>query len=354
MEKQVLDKLVEIENEYLEIERKINDPNIFSNIEKLKLLNSLFKKYKPIYEEYNKYKSLTKDINDLHTIIKSETNKDSIDSYKKLLKENSEKEEEIYKNILNLLIEKDPNDEKNAIIEIKGRVGGEEANLFATNIFEMYKKYALKQDYDIEVIESNISEQGGFSSITFFVIGNDAYGKFKYESGTHRVQRVPKTESQDKLQTSTVSVYVIPENDDLNIEINPSDLRIDTYRSSGAGGQHVNKTDSAVRITHIPTGLFASSQDGRSQHDNKDKAMKALLSKINNLQLEEEREKESEIKRKILSSSERSEKIRTYNYPENRVTDHRINLKLKKLDQVLNGNLDEFVDALSKTYNNEI
>lgn len=350
MDSQLLDKLTQIEEEYLRVEKEMSDPEVYNDVNKYLLLQRLENKYKPIYDEYNNYKSVDKDINDLNEIIRLETNKEAIESYKKLLEENEIKLKNILEKIDDLLIEKDPNDSRNAIIEIKGKVGGEEANLFASNLFEMYVKFANKNNFKIEINDKLVSEKGGYSFISFFIIGQGAYGLYKYESGIHRVQRIPLTESKDKLQTSTASVYVIPEADEEDIKIDPLELRIDTYRSSGAGGQHVNTTDSAVRITHIPTGLVSSSQDGRSQHDNKDRAMKALISKINNLKLLEARKNESEVKRRILGTGERSEKIRTYNYPENRITDHRINLKIKKLDQILNGELEQVITPLRRAY----
>ena len=257
-----------------------------------------------------------------------------------------EKLESVSEEMKILLLPKDPNDDRNVIIEIRGGAGGEEAALFAAVLFRMYSMYAVKKGYKTELINANETELGGYKEISFMLTGEGAYSRLKYESGVHRVQRVPETETQGRIHTSTVTVAVLPEADDVEVTINPSDLRIDTFRSSGAGGQHINKTESAIRITHIPTGLVVECQDERSQYKNKDKAMKVLKSRL----LESEREKQqSEVAEKRHSqvgTGDRSERIRTYNYPQGRVTDHRIGLTLYKIDDILNGNIDEIIDAL--------
>ena len=257
-----------------------------------------------------------------------------------------EKLESVSEEMKILLLPKDPNDDRNVIIEIRGGAGGEEAALFAAVLFRMYSMYAVKKGYKTELINANETELGGYKEISFMLTGEGAYSRLKYESGVHRVQRVPETETQGRIHTSTVTVAVLPEADDVEVTINPSDLRIDTFRSSGAGGQHINKTESAIRITHIPTGLVVECQDERSQYKNKDKAMKVLKSRL----LESEREKQqSEVAEKrhsTVGTGDRSERIRTYNYPQGRVTDHRIGLTLYKIDDILNGNIDEIIDAL--------
>ena len=244
------------------------------------------------------------------------------------------------------LIPKDPNDNKDVIMEIRGAAGGDEGNIFAGDLYRMYVKYAESQGWKVEVMEAIDAEAGGYSLISFMVKGEGVYGKLKFESGSHRVQRVPKTETQGRVHTSTATVLVMPEVEEVDVEINKNDLRIDTYRASGAGGQHINKTDSAVRITHIPTGIVAASQDGRSQHDNKDKAMKALIARIYDYyQQQQDQQVESERKSKV-GTGDRAEKIRTYNYPQNRVTDHRIGLTIQQLDRIIEGKLDDIITAL--------
>ena len=287
--------------------------------------------------------------------------KDGIDGAKELMKENDpeikemakmeldeleERMPDIIKKLELELIPKDPNDNKNVIMEIRGAAGGDEGNIFAGDLYRMYVKYAESQGWKVEVMEAEESEAGGFSLISFNVIGDGVYGKLKYESGSHRVQRVPKTETQGRVHTSTATVLVMPEMEEVDVQINKSDLRIDTYRASGAGGQQINKTDSAVRITHLPTGIVATSQDGRSQHDNRDKAMKALVARVYDyFQSQQTEAIDSERKSKV-GTGDRAEKIRTYNYPQNRVTDHRIGLTIQQLDRIIEGKLDDIITAL--------
>jgi peptide chain release factor 1 len=252
----------------------------------------------------------------------------------------------IYEELKILLLPKDPNDDKNVIVEIRGGAGGEESALFAGVLYRMYSMYAESKGFKTETLYSNPTELGGFKEVSFMIKGEGAYSRFKFESGVHRVQRVPETENQGRIHTSTTTVAVLPEAEEVDIEINPADLQIDTFRSSGAGGQHINKTESAIRITHIPTGTVVECQDERSQHKNKDKAMRILRSRI----LEAEREKQqssiADERKSQVGSGDRSERIRTYNYPQKRLSDHRIGLTLYKLEQILNGDLDEVIDAL--------
>ena len=254
--------------------------------------------------------------------------------------------EELSEKLKILLLPKDPNDERNVIVEIRGGAGGEESALFSAVLFRMYSMYAEKRGYRVEVVNANETELGGFKEISFMIEGEGAYSRFKYESGVHRVQRVPETESQGRVHTSTTTVAVLPEAEDVELEIDPKDLKIDTFRSSGAGGQHINKTSSAIRVTHIPTGTVVECQDERSQYKNKDKALKVLKSRL----LKEKQDKQaSEIaadRKSQVGTGDRSERIRTYNYPQGRLTDHRIGLTLYKLEDILNGNLDEVIDAL--------
>ena len=254
--------------------------------------------------------------------------------------------EELSEKLKILLLPKDPNDERNVIVEIRGGAGGEESALFSAVLFRMYSMYAEKKGYKVEIVNANETELGGYKEISFMIEGEGAYSRFKYESGVHRVQRVPETESQGRVHTSTTTVAVLPEAEDVELEIDPKDLKIDTFRSSGAGGQHINKTSSAIRITHLPTGTVVECQDERSQYKNKDKALKVLKSRL----LKEKQDKQaSEIaanRKSQVGTGDRSERIRTYNYPQGRLTDHRIGLTLYKLEDILNGNLDEVIDAL--------
>ena len=262
------------------------------------------------------------------------------------LDEAKEKIEELSEQLKILLLPKDPNDDRNVIVEIRGGAGGEESALFSAVLFRMYTMYAEKRGYRVEVVNVNETELGGYKEISFMIEGDGAYSRFKYESGVHRVQRVPETESQGRVHTSTTTVAVLPEAEDVELEIDPKDLKIDTFRSSGAGGQHINKTSSAIRVTHIPTGTVVECQDERSQYKNKDKALKVLKSRL----LKEKQDKQaSEIaadRKSQVGTGDRSERIRTYNYPQGRLTDHRIGLTLYKLEDILNGNLDEVIDAL--------
>ena len=262
------------------------------------------------------------------------------------LSELEEKKPQLEEKLHLELIPKDPNDNKNVIVEIRGAAGGDEGNIFAGDLYRMYVKYAESQGWKIEVLEAQDSEAGGYSLISFMIKGEGVYSKLKFESGSHRVQRVPKTETQGRVHTSTATVLVMPEAEEVDFELNPSDLRIDTYRASGAGGQHINKTDSAVRITHIPTGVVTTSQDGRSQHDNRDKAMRAMRTKLYEMKLREQEEAIGSERRSKIGTGDRSEKIRTYNYPQNRVTDHRIGLTIQQLDRIMEGKLDDIIEAL--------
>lgn len=258
-----------------------------------------------------------------------------------------EQEEELRAQLEVLLIPKDPNDDKNALVEIRGAAGGDEGNIFAGDLYRMYAKYAEAQGFKIEVLDASESEAGGYTLISFAVKGGeDPYGHLKYESGAHRVQRVPKTETQGRVHTSTATVLVLPEIEEEDFHINPDDLDISTQRSSGAGGQHVNTTDSAVRIVHKPTGIVVNMQDGRSQHDNRDRAMKVIRARIYEYQQEQKLKEEGDVRRSKIGTGDRAEKIRTYNYPQNRVSDHRINLTITQLDRIMDGKLGDVIDAL--------
>ena len=345
MNESMLDRLVSMENRYEELGHMLMDPDIGTDIKKMTDVTKEQASLQAAYDLFQEYKEV----------------KDGIDGAKELMKENDpeikemakmeldeleERMPDIIKKLELELIPKDPNDNKNVIMEIRGAAGGDEGNIFAGDLYRMYVKYAESQGWKVEVMEAEESEAGGFSLISFNVIGDGVYGKLKYESGSHRVQRVPKTETQGRVHTSTATVLVMPEMEEVDVQINKSDLRIDTYRASGAGGQHINKTDSAVRITHLPTGIVATSQDGRSQHDNRDKAMKALVARVYDyFQSQQTEAIDSERKSKV-GTGDRAEKIRTYNYHHNGVTDHLIGLTIQQLDRIIEVNLDDIITAL--------
>jgi len=264
------------------------------------------------------------------------------------------KMEQLAKEIKRLLIPADPNDDKNVVVEIRAGTGGDEAGIFAGDLFRMYQKYCERKCWKTEILDANFSERGGFKEVIFLISGKGAYGRLKYESGVHRVQRVPETEAQGRIHTSAASVVVLPEVEDTEIEIDPNDLRIDVFRASGHGGQHVNKTESAVRIVHIPTGIMATCQDEKSQHKNKAKAMKVLKARLYDLEMRKKQEKITNQRRSFIRSGDRSEKIRTYNFPQGRVTDHRINLTLYRLQEIMEGDLDLIIDELQLNEQEEI
>ena len=300
----------------------------------------------PIVEKYREYKKLKQTIEDDKEMLENGDDKELEELAKLELAEAEEEIERVSNELKVLLLPKDPNDEKNVIIEIRGGTGGDEAALFAADLMRMYSMYAESKRWKIDILSSNPTDIGGYKEVCFSIEGNGAYSRLKFESGVHRVQRVPSTESQGRIHTSAVTVAVLPEVEEVEVDINPNDLRIDVFRAGGPGGQCVNTTDSAVRITHLPTGIVVSCQDEKSQFKNKDKAMKILRSRIYEV-MEAQRHKEIADERKAqIGSGDRSERIRTYNYPQGRVTDHRINLTLHKLEQILNGSLDELIDAL--------
>ena len=321
------------------------DPSIASDIHKMTEASKEQASLETAYQLYQEYKKVLSGIEEAKELMKE--NDPEIKEMAELeLCELEEKKPHLEEKLHLELIPKDPNDNKNVIVEVRGAAGGDEGNIFAGDLYRMYVKYAESQGWKVEVMETQESEAGGFSLVSFMVKGEGVYSKLKFESGSHRVQRVPKTETQGRVHTSTATVLVMPEAEEVDVEINPGDLRIDTYRASGAGGQHINKTDSAVRITHLPTGIVASSQDGRSQHDNKDKAMRALRARVYEMVQREQEEALGSERRSKIGSGDRSEKIRTYNYPQNRVTDHRIGLTIQQLDRIMEGKLDDVIDAL--------
>ena len=339
----MIERLEATLNRYNELTNLLSSPEILGDVEKM---TSLSKEQASIAEVVDKYKEYKKTDSDLEEAKELLNDPEMADLAKEDINNLTNKKEELIKELEILLLPKDPNDDKNIIVEIRGAAGGDEANIFAGDLFEMYSRYAESQNWRIEVTNAEPGAAGGYAQIEFMVKGENVYSKLKYESGSHRVQRVPETESQGRVHTSTATVLVMPEVEDVNIEIKEQDLRIDVYRSTGAGGQGVNTTDSAVRITHIPTGIVVTCQDERSQLKNKIKALGILKSRIYD---EMQRKQEAEVgaeRRSKIGTGDRSEKIRTYNYPQNRVTDHRINLTLMQLDRIMQGKMDELIEAL--------
>ena len=329
---------------YNYLENELTKPEVLSDMKKTKEYSKEMASLEDVVNCYKKYKKILEGIEETKEMLKDpELGEIAKEELNKLEDEKSKQDGELEI----LLIPKDPNDDKNVIMEIRGAAGGDEANIFAGDLFRMYTRYAEQKGFSYQVYNSIDGTAGGFSQIEFMVKGNGAYSLLKYESGSHRVQRVPVTESNGRLQTSTATVLVMPEaDDDIEIEINPNDLRIDIYRSSGCGGQGVNTTDSAVRITHLPTNIVVTCQNERSQIQNKEQAMKVLKSRLYELQEEERMEKEGKERRSKIGTGDRAEKIRTYNYPQNRVTDHRIGYTTNTLDRVMDGDLDNIIDAL--------
>ena len=336
------------EEHFEDIAEKLTMPDIISDNEKYTALMKEYKALEPIVEKYREYEGYRKaEAEALEIIEESGADKEMKELAREELDEARAGQERTGEELKVLLIPRDPNDDKNVVIEIRGGAGGEEASLFAGSLFRMYGMYAEAHRWKIDILNENATELGGYKEISFSVEGAGAYSRLKYESGVHRVQRVPETESQGRIHTSTVTVAVLPEADEIELEINPVDLKIDVFRASGAGGQHINKTESAVRIIHIPTGTVVECQDERSQHKNKDKAMKILRSRLYDRLLTEKNEKIASDRRSQVGTGSRSERIRTYNFPESRLTDHRIGLTIYRLESILNGDLDEVIDALT-------
>lgn len=344
----MFEKLKLTEEKYNDISEKLMDPNVIGDT---KLYASYMKEYKsltPVVEKYREYCKFDSQLKDAEELLNDSSADRELKELAQLEYDEAKEQIALLSDELKImLLPKDPNDDKNVIIEIRGGAGGEEAALFAGSLYRMYTMYAEAKHWKIEVLNANETELGGFKEISFNVVGEGAYSRLKYESGVHRVQRVPETESQGRVHTSTVTVAVLVEADEVELEINPTDLKIDVFRASGAGGQHINKTESAVRITHLPTGVVVECQDERSQYKNKDRAMKILRSRLYEAKLQEQNDKIASERRSQVGTGNRSERIRTYNFPESRLTDHRIGLTIYRLEYILNGNLDEVVDALA-------
>ena len=342
----MFDKLEDLLVRFEEVLNELGEPGVTDNQERFQKLMKEQSELQPIVDAYKEYKDNKETIQDSLSMLEEEKDEEMREMLKEELSDAKKRVEELEKELKILLLPKDPNDSKNVIVEIRAGAGGDEAALFAAEIYRMYVKYAESRRWKTEMMSLNENGIGGFKEVTFMINGKGAYSRLKYESGVHRVQRVPETETQGRVHTSTATVAVLAEVDDVEIEINPSDLQIDTYRASGAGGQHVNKTESAIRITHLPTGVIVECQDERSQLKNKDKAMKILRSRLYEAKQKEQDAQLAEERRSQVGPGDRSERIRTYNFPQNRVTDHRIGLTLQKLDTILAGKMDEVIDAL--------
>lgn len=350
----MFEKLSFIEEQYELLAKKISDPEVIADQETWRKLCKEHSDMAPIVEKYREYKQNKATIEDDTAMLDDpDTDKEFKEMLVDEIKTAKENIEEIEEELKVLLLPKDPNDDKNVIVEIRGGAGGDEAALFAGDLFRMYSMYADSKRWKTEVLNLSEIGIGGIKEVTFMIEGEGAYSRLKFESGVHRVQRVPETESSGRIHTSTVTVAVLPEVDEVEVEINPDDLQIDTYRSSGAGGQHVNKTESAIRITHIPTGIVVACQDERSQHKNREAAMKMLRSRLYEKMERERSESIAADRKSQVGTGDRSERIRTYNFPQGRMTDHRIGLTLYKLEQIMNGDLDEIIDALITTDQSE-
>ncbi|MBX5319796.1 MULTISPECIES: peptide chain release factor 1 [Staphylococcus] len=342
----MFDQLDIVEERYEQLNEMLSDPDVVNDSDKLRKYSKEQVDLQKTVDVYRSYKSKKEELEDIEEMLRETSDKEEVEMLKEessaLKNELPEMEEELKI----LLIPKDPNDEKDVIVEIRAAAGGDEAAIFAGDLMRMYSKYAEANGFKTEIVEASESDHGGYKEISFSVSGSGAYSKLKFENGAHRVQRVPETESGGRIHTSTATVAVLPEVEDVEIEIRNEDLKIDTYRSSGAGGQHVNTTDSAVRITHLPTGVIATSSE-KSQIQNREKAMKVLKARLYDMKLQEEQQKYASQRKSAVGTGDRSERIRTYNYPQSRVTDHRIGLTLQKLGQIMEGHLDEIIDGLT-------
>ena len=343
----MFENLSVFENQYEELNMKLYDPAVAADRNLYRDLMKEHKEIEPIVEKYRALKKAEASLEDAEAILNdSEADKELRQMASDEMSAAKSDIESISEELKILLLPRDPNDDRSVIVEIRGGAGGEEAALFAYNLYRMYNMYAEKRGWKTEIVSLNETELGGFKEVSFTIDGDGAYSRLKFESGVHRVQRVPETETQGRIHTSTATVAVLPEADEVELEIDPKDLKIDTFRSSGAGGQHINKTSSAIRVTHLPTGTVVECQDERSQHKNKEKALSVLRSRLYEAEVEKQRAAIAADRKSQVGTGDRSERIRTYNFPENRVSDHRIKLTIYKLDQFLNGDMDEILDAL--------
>ena len=345
----MLDRLAEIEIKYGQLADQINDPDVIANQTQWRKLMKEYSDMTPIVEKYRDYRGAKESIEESLLLLEDKLDDDFRELVKEELAENKAKVETLKEEITLLLLPKDPNDEKNVIVEIRGGVGGDEAALFAERLFRMYARYAERRKWRVEMMSFNESELGGFKEVSFMIKGEGAYSRLKYESGVHRVQRVPVTESGGRIHTSTATVAVLPEAEEVDVHIDMNDVRVDVFRASGNGGQCVNTTDSAVRMTHIPTGIVVSCQNEKSQLKNKEQALKVLYARVYERERRAHDEAIASDRRSQVGTGDRSERIRTYNFPQGRVTDHRIGLTLHKIDAIIDGDLDEIMDALATT-----
>ncbi len=347
----MFEKLIEVEKRFEMINGLLSEPSVVSDNERYKTLMKEHKTLDPIVAEFRVYRTAKTDSDEANALLdEGGLEADFKEMVRAQLEEAQEAMADSEEKLKILLLPRDENDDKNVIVEIRGGAGGEEAALFAGSLYRMYSMYADIKHWKTEILNTNETELGGMKEISLLIIGDGAYSRLKFESGVHRVQRVPETETQGRIHTSTVTVAVLPEAEEVELDINPKELQIDTYRSSGAGGQHVNKTESAIRITHLPTGLVVECQDERSQYKNKDRAMKILASRLLDLKRSEQEDAIAKQRRGMVGTGDRSERIRTYNFPQSRVTDHRIGLTIYKLESFLNGDLDEMIDSLITAY----
>lgn len=342
----LLERLEILEDRYEELNQLLSDPKVIQDVDKLREYSKEQSDMEDIVTKYRKYKEVVSELDAAKEMLQEDLEDEMAEMVKLEIQELTQREEQIREELKILLLPKDPNDNKNVIVEIRAAAGGDEAALFAGDLYRMYVRYAEGNHWNTEVLEAQTTGIGGYKEIIFMINGKGAFSKLKFENGAHRVQRVPETESGGRIHTSTATVAVLPEAEDVDIEIRNEDLKIDTYRASGAGGQHVNTTDSAVRITHLPTGIVVSMQDEKSQIKNREKALKVLKARVYDAAQKEAQAEYDQTRKLAVGTGDRSERIRTYNFPQNRVTDHRIGLTVQKLDQILDGDLDELIDAL--------
>ncbi len=348
----MFNKLEEVVDRFQEVEGLLSDPKVISNQEKFRALTKEHAQLSEVVDVYRRYRRVCEEAEG-HRELLRDTDAEMREMAKAELPALDQRREELEKELQLLLLPRDPNDDKNIILEIRAGTGGEEASLFAGNLFRMYSRYADRRGWKVEILSASESDAGGFKEVIALISGDRVYSRLKFESGTHRVQRVPETEAQGRIHTSACTVAVLPEAEEVDLDIDPTDLRIDVYRASGAGGQHVNKTESAVRITHIPTGVVVACQDEKSQHKNKAKAMKVLRSRILDAMQAEQHAQIAAERKSQVGSGDRSERIRTYNYPQGRCTDHRIGLTLYRLEAIMEGDIEEIVDSLTTYYQSQ-
>ncbi len=349
----LIERLQSIENKYLELETRLSDPEIFKNQEQYQLLAKEHAELGSLVKTFRSYQQVEKELETNQTLLKNETDEEIKELARDEIQHLKEKLSDLEEELKLLLLPKDPKDDKNILLEIRAGTGGEEAALFAADLFRMYGRFAERNKLKLEILSHNPTGIGGLKEVIALIAGEKVYSRLKYESGVHRVQRVPATESQGRIHTSAVTVAILPEAEDVDIQISPEEIRVDVFRSSGPGGQSVNTTDSAVRITHLPTGLVVTCQDEKSQHKNKAKAMKVLQARLLDIKEQEQHQKMAQDRKNQVGTGDRSERIRTYNFPQGRITDHRLGLTIYRLEAFLDGDMDEMLDALSSYYRTE-